>query len=80
MPGNFFSDGIQSGELERRFVAGTRLIEHVDFQSRAIRQRLQKPDGVVSINRGLTIRGRRPSQLDEGLVVDLVVDLYFPGA
>lgn len=78
--GNFFSDGIQSGELERRIVDGTRLIEHADFQSSAIRQRLQKPDGVVSINRGLSIRGRRPGQLDEGLVVDLVVDLNFPGA
>jgi hypothetical protein len=31
---NFFSDGIQSGELERRFVTGARPIERVDFQSR----------------------------------------------
>jgi len=33
----FSSDGIQSGELERRFVTGARAIEHFDFQSRAFR-------------------------------------------
>jgi hypothetical protein len=32
---NFFSDGIQSGELERRVVAGAGAIEYVDFQLRA---------------------------------------------
>jgi hypothetical protein len=34
---NFFSDGIQSGELERRLVAWARPIDYADFQSCAFR-------------------------------------------
>jgi hypothetical protein len=77
--GNFFPDRIQSGELERRFVARTRPIEHADLQSSAFRQRLQKPGCIVFVTCGLSIRGRSPGEPDGGLVVDLIVDLDFAG-
>ena len=57
---NFFSDGIQSDEMERRFATGAHAIEHVDFQSRAFWQRLKKPDGIVCVTSCLSICGHNP--------------------
>ena len=61
-------------------MAGARSIEHVDFQSRAVWQRLKKPDGIVAVTGCLSICGRNPLQSGEGLVVDLIVDLNCAGS
>jgi hypothetical protein len=56
-------------------VAGAGGIEHGDFQLGAFWQRSQKIGCIVFVAGDLSLRGRRPRQLDERLVVDLIADL-----
>src|SRR5260370_9014076 len=74
---NFLPDAIQSGELERRFLAGALPIEHADFQLCAFRQRPQKLNCIVFVTSRLSIRGHSPMYPNEGLVVDLIFALNF---